>query len=157
MAAGLHLLRVGEFRGAAHALPTLLRPAAAFGGAGADKIALDTGVSSDHEPCSYGPRCCRRETGFLGGDRREHCNMSRGRLASRSSGVTITAVAGYADRFANTCKPHAMSELLTRTGLDWTRKYPPIAAGVPSLAARQAYLDDELVRRLPRRHAEANE
>jgi ATP-dependent DNA ligase len=34
--------------------------------------------------------------------------------------------------------------LLTRTGLDWTRKYPRIAAAVASLPARQAYLDGEL-------------
>jgi bifunctional non-homologous end joining protein LigD len=34
--------------------------------------------------------------------------------------------------------------LLTRTGLDWTHKYPPIAAAVASLPARQAYLDGEL-------------
>src|SRR6202045_4443050 len=34
--------------------------------------------------------------------------------------------------------------LLTRTGLDWTHKYPPIAAAVSSLGARQAYLDGEL-------------
>src|SRR5215471_14619404 len=34
--------------------------------------------------------------------------------------------------------------LLTRTGLDWTSKYPAIAAGVASLPARQAYLDGEL-------------
>jgi ATP-dependent DNA ligase len=34
--------------------------------------------------------------------------------------------------------------LLTRTGLDWTHKYPPIAAAVSSLSARQAYLDGEL-------------
>src|SRR5205807_8031857 len=34
--------------------------------------------------------------------------------------------------------------LLTRTGLDWTRKYPTIAAGVEALPARQAYLDGEL-------------
>jgi bifunctional non-homologous end joining protein LigD len=32
--------------------------------------------------------------------------------------------------------------LLTRT--DWTHKYPVIAAAVPSLPARQAYLDGEL-------------
>jgi ATP-dependent DNA ligase len=31
--------------------------------------------------------------------------------------------------------------LLTRTGLDWTHKYPAIAAAVGSLGARQAYLD----------------
>ena len=35
-------------------------------------------------------------------------------------------------------------KLLTRTGLDWTHKYPPIAAAVSSLDARQAYLDGEL-------------
>jgi DNA ligase D-like protein (predicted ligase) len=34
--------------------------------------------------------------------------------------------------------------LLTRTGLDWTSKYPTIAAAVASLAAKQAYLDGEL-------------
>jgi DNA ligase D-like protein (predicted ligase) len=34
--------------------------------------------------------------------------------------------------------------LLTRTGLDWTRKYPAIASAVSSLPARQAYLDGEL-------------
>jgi bifunctional non-homologous end joining protein LigD len=33
---------------------------------------------------------------------------------------------------------------LTRTGLDWTHKYPPIAAAVSALDARQAYLDGEL-------------
>ena len=35
-------------------------------------------------------------------------------------------------------------KLLTLTGLDWTHKYPPIAAAVASLGARQAYLDGEL-------------
>ena len=35
-------------------------------------------------------------------------------------------------------------KLLTRTGLDWTHKYPPIAAAVASLGARRAYLDREL-------------
>src|SRR5438128_1744718 len=34
--------------------------------------------------------------------------------------------------------------LLTRTGLDWTRKYPTITAAVEALPARQAYLDGEL-------------
>jgi DNA ligase D-like protein (predicted ligase) len=34
--------------------------------------------------------------------------------------------------------------LLTRTGLDWTHKYPTIAAAAASLPARQAYLDGEL-------------
>src|SRR5215472_8410061 len=35
-------------------------------------------------------------------------------------------------------------KLLTRTGLDWTHKYPAIAKAVPELHARQAYLDGEL-------------
>jgi DNA ligase D-like protein (predicted ligase) len=34
--------------------------------------------------------------------------------------------------------------LLTRTGLDWTHKYPAIAEAVSSLGAHQAYLDGEL-------------
>src|SRR5580692_11128320 len=34
--------------------------------------------------------------------------------------------------------------LLTRTGLNWTHKYPAIAAAVASLPAREAYLDGEL-------------
>jgi len=34
--------------------------------------------------------------------------------------------------------------LLTRTGLDWTHKYPAIAVAVASLTAEQAYLDGEL-------------
>jgi bifunctional non-homologous end joining protein LigD len=36
------------------------------------------------------------------------------------------------------------ARLLTRTGLDWTHKYPAIAAAVSSIGARQAYLDGEL-------------
>src|ERR1700739_2468945 len=35
-------------------------------------------------------------------------------------------------------------QLLTRTGLDWTHKYPPIAAATAGLPAKQAYLDSEL-------------
>ena len=35
-------------------------------------------------------------------------------------------------------------KLLTRTGLDWTHKYPAIANAVARLDARQAYLDGEL-------------
>jgi bifunctional non-homologous end joining protein LigD len=34
--------------------------------------------------------------------------------------------------------------LLTRSGLDWTHKYPAIGVAVASLPARQAYLDGEL-------------
>ena len=34
-------------------------------------------------------------------------------------------------------------KLLTRTGLDWTHKYPAIAKAVAALDARQAYLDGE--------------
>ena len=40
---------------------------------------------------------------------------------------------------------HGAVRLLTRTGLDWTRKYPAIAAAVASLGGRQAYLDGELL------------
>jgi len=39
--------------------------------------------------------------------------------------------------------------LLTRTGLDWTHKYPPIAAAVSALGARRAYLDGELCGMFP--------
>jgi bifunctional non-homologous end joining protein LigD len=39
---------------------------------------------------------------------------------------------------------HGAVKLLTRTGLDWTRKYPAIAEAVAALHARQAYLDGEL-------------
>jgi DNA ligase D-like protein (predicted ligase) len=35
-------------------------------------------------------------------------------------------------------------KLLTRTGLDWTHKYPAIGKAVAALDARQAYLDGEL-------------
>jgi bifunctional non-homologous end joining protein LigD len=35
-------------------------------------------------------------------------------------------------------------QLLTRSGLDWTDKYPPIAAAVTTLRTTQAYLDGEL-------------
>ena len=34
--------------------------------------------------------------------------------------------------------------LLTRTGLDWTHKYRPIAAALSKLPVQQAYLDGEL-------------
>src|SRR3981189_3017039 len=34
--------------------------------------------------------------------------------------------------------------LLTRTGLDWTHKYQPIAAALSELPVKQAYLDGEL-------------
>ena len=39
--------------------------------------------------------------------------------------------------------------LLTRTGLDWTHKYPAIASAVSALGAEQAYLDGELCGVLP--------
>ena len=42
--------------------------------------------------------------------------------------------------------------LLTRTGLDWTPKYPATAAALASLPARQAYLDGELCGRPARWH-----
>jgi bifunctional non-homologous end joining protein LigD len=39
---------------------------------------------------------------------------------------------------------HGAVKLLTRTGLDWTHKYPAIARAAAALDARQAYLDGEL-------------
>jgi len=39
---------------------------------------------------------------------------------------------------------HGAVLLLTRTGLDWTHKYPAIAEAVASIGAEQAYLDGEL-------------
>ena len=39
---------------------------------------------------------------------------------------------------------HGAARLLTRTGLDWTHKYPSIAEAVASIGAKQAYLDGEL-------------
>jgi DNA ligase D-like protein (predicted ligase) len=39
---------------------------------------------------------------------------------------------------------HGRVSLLTRTGLDWTQKYPSIAAALSALPANQAYLDGEL-------------
>jgi ATP-dependent DNA ligase len=44
------------------------------------------------------------------------------------------------------CRMHARLDrgdvrLLTHTGLDWTHKYPAIAAAVSSLDTRQTYLD----------------
>jgi bifunctional non-homologous end joining protein LigD len=41
------------------------------------------------------------------------------------------------------------AELLTRNGLDWTAKYPDIAAAIGSVKCRQAYLDGELCAVLP--------
>jgi ATP-dependent DNA ligase len=39
---------------------------------------------------------------------------------------------------------HGAVKLLTRTALDWSHKYPAIAAAVASLGARQAYLGSQL-------------
>ena len=39
--------------------------------------------------------------------------------------------------------------LLTRNGLDWTAKYPDVAAAIGALECRQAYLDGELCAVLP--------
>ena len=38
-------------------------------------------------------------------------------------------------------------QLLTRTGLDWTHKYPSAASALASLNVQTAYLDGELCRR----------
>ena len=45
---GLGLLRCRQFRRTAHALPALLRPAAAVGGAGADKVALHVSEAAEN-------------------------------------------------------------------------------------------------------------
>ena len=39
---------------------------------------------------------------------------------------------------------HSKVSLLTRTGLDWTHKYPSVAAALSVLPANQAYVDGEL-------------
>jgi bifunctional non-homologous end joining protein LigD len=90
------------------------------------------------------------------------------RLAQRSRPVTMTALpqwirpqltrlvdaAPEGDQWLHEIKydgyrMHArldrgVVKLLTRTGLDWTSKYPPIAKAGAALDARQAYLDGEL-------------
>ena len=43
------------------------------------------------------------------------------------------------------------AELLTRTSLDWTHKYPPIASALSSLPIREVYLDGESLRGSPGR------
>jgi Pentapeptide repeats (8 copies) len=72
-ATGLVLLCRRQFRGPAHMLPTLLRPAAAFSGAGADKIALHVRQSAEngnHQPpgagAGVGPRFRERAELRLG-------------------------------------------------------------------------------------------
>jgi hypothetical protein len=55
--AGLVLLRLCQFRFPAHALPALLRPAAALGGAGSDKVALHVRQAAEngqHQAASAG-------------------------------------------------------------------------------------------------------
>jgi hypothetical protein len=42
--------------------------------------------------------------------------------------------------------------LLTRTGLDWTHKYPTLAASVSSLGSEPGLSRRRILRRLPRRH-----
>ncbi len=39
---------------------------------------------------------------------------------------------------------HARVQLLTRTGLDWTDKYPSIIAALANAKAKTAYIDGEL-------------
>ena len=50
----------------------------------------------------------------------------------------------FDDYRVHACLDRGTVKLLARTGLDWTHKYPEIAAAVASLGARQAYLDGEL-------------
>ena len=39
---------------------------------------------------------------------------------------------------------NGLVQLLTRTGLEWTAKYPSVAAAVANLNVKSAYLDGEL-------------
>ena len=39
---------------------------------------------------------------------------------------------------------HGRAQLLTRTGLDWTDKYPSVIAALANVKARTAYIDGEL-------------
>jgi len=47
-------------------------------------------------------------------------------------------------RLPHACASRGAVRLLTRTGLDWTPKYPAIAKAVAALPATRAYLDGEL-------------
>jgi hypothetical protein len=40
--------------------------------------------------------------------------------------------------------PHGRAQLLTRTGLDWSDKYPIVIAALTNVRAKSAYLDGEL-------------
>lgn len=42
------------------------------------------------------------------------------------------------------CIDAGQARLLTRTGLDWTDKYPGVVAAIAQSRAKTAYLDDEL-------------
>src|ERR1700722_10776445 len=39
---------------------------------------------------------------------------------------------------------HGRAQLLTRTGLDWSNKYPSLVAALANVKAKTAYLDGEL-------------
>src|SRR5271154_871016 len=39
---------------------------------------------------------------------------------------------------------HGRAQLLTRTGLDWTDKYPSVIAALADVKAKAAYIDGEL-------------
>jgi ATP-dependent DNA ligase len=39
---------------------------------------------------------------------------------------------------------HGRAQILTRTGLDWTNKYPSAIAALAHVAAKTAYIDGEL-------------
>ena len=57
-----------------------------------------------------------------------------------TSGCTKSNIDGYR---MHARLDHGEVRLLTRNGLNWTAKYPQIAAAVAALPARQAYLDGE--------------
>jgi hypothetical protein len=82
--ASLGLQRLGEFRGSAHVLAPLLCPAAPFGGAGADKVALHVGEASedgDHQPPS--------ENVHAGCGARPHSSDTFARLAMYARGIWL--------------------------------------------------------------------
>jgi bifunctional non-homologous end joining protein LigD len=47
-------------------------------------------------------------------------------------------------RRSDTYRYLSRSKILTRTGLDWTAKYPSIIAALSNLNANTAYIDGEL-------------
>jgi hypothetical protein len=85
---GLGLLRLRQFRRTAHALPALLRPASALGGADADKTALDIS-----EPLLGPRRITKLAHRSQGQSTIERCASRTTERASRSDAATGTEIA----------------------------------------------------------------